>query len=386
MDFNETDLPFDPVIFKAFTVYNKTLKDFPEEETEKRQLRIALLLAETGCEDNELIAAALLLGQPRSLRGAILSLFGEKVAGMKDELLYHIVRNCAFLKDATDSVKLLYIADQIVNLQITEGRDANIQFQKDVFDDIRGTTSSPQLEQRYQDILEQYSAVDMNLFQEIDDPDMREGIYPAFEDTRLAEHEQIRAAYKAVVRDPRTQPETFSFALYAAETLSTVPGELHPAAVAAALLDISIVDIEDRDLEKWGAEIGQDVKDILCEGTLRSKNYQLQISAGSQGFKRIALAVIGLQAQEAYVTLDAMVENAKKNRDFPLDIFNHNIEVMKTSVEYIRKVVSPAMGGASGSPELEEFAARNIKDVLDLIERNGPKPPSFDPKPPSPGF
>lgn len=387
-DFNETGLPFDPVVFNSFTIYNKSIKEFPDEDYDNRRLRIAQLLTKTGCTDNELIAAALLMDQPLDSRGAIVSLFGERVAQVKDELIYQAVRNFSFLKDADDPIKLLYMATRIIHLQITEGKGKSIQFHKEVFNNIKGTTSCPQLEERYQDILDQYSSVDMSMFRQMDDADVLESIYPAFEETRLADHEQIRAAYKAVVRDPGTQPETFIFALYVAETLSNVPNTLHPAAIAAALLDISIIETEDRDLDRWGDEIGQDVKDILDEGTIRSRNYRSQIESGSQGFKQIALAVIGLQAEDAYAMLEAMVESAKKNRNFSLDIFNHNFEVMKTSVEYIQKIVRPAMNGASGSPELEDFAARNIKDVLDLIERNGPQPPSYDqkpPKPPSPG-
>lgn len=375
MDFRETGLPVDPLVYKAFEVYRKSLKALPEEEQEEmRQLRVAQLLVQTGCKDKELIALALLLGQPGPVWDVISGLFGKRIIELKDELTEHFAESFRRIHEASDPVRLLYMAEQTVNLLLLDDNNINTDFQEEVFALLRGTTSSPDLEARYDSALGGHYA-SMNPAITVN------GLYPEFESTKLADSEQVRAAFRIVTSDPRTSPEKFAYALHIAETLSTVPSAVNPVAIAAALIDISISETDDGDAETWAPEIGEDVANLLYEGSIYSKRYNDEITNGSASFKQIALVVVACKIKELHGVLEQRLPSIKDNPHVLKETLSRNYALgLELDLQ-----MQPALKGNSGAPELEAYFNTAVEDFLTYIASNTTPGMSLrKPPPPSP--
>lgn len=373
MDFRETGLPADPLVYKAFEVYCKAIKTLPEEEQDElRQMRVAQLLVETGCKDNELIALTLLLGQPASVWGMISGLFGKRVIELKDELLDHTNSNFRQIHKASDPVKLLYMAEQTVNILILGDDNIDTDFQEEVFLDLRGKTSCSVLEERYDAVLGGYR-------EGLNPASTVNGIYPVFESTNLVDNKQVRAAFRIVTSDPRTSPEKFAYALHIAETLSAIQNPPNPVAIAAALIDLSISEVDGGDTEKWARQIGEDVSDVLDEGSIYSHRYNDEIASGSPSFKQIALVVVAHNIKKLQAVLEKRVPELKINPHVLKEALSRNYTL---GIE-LQLQMLPALKGNSGDPDLEAYFETAIEDLLVYIASNT-TPGTSAQKPPSP--
>lgn len=361
MDFHDTGLPADPMIYRAFTVYDKSLGGaYPNSHA----LRVAQTMVENGCRDSDLVAMVLLYNQPENAWGPIRSIFGGRVLSLREELQNHMKADFRQIYQATEPVKVFFMAEQAVHLQEEGGETDDISIHRKVFKDIRGTTSCPMLENQYECLLDLYERPGNSFYTVPDhEPIEVKPDYPVFEETGLLADDAVRMAYEIVTKDFRTEPENFAFAVFVAQLLSESVRNPDPATVAAALLDTCIPKSRVSDLEAWESDVGTETVSLLREGSMYSPHYAEQIDKGSPKFKLLALAISisKLEKTSAYFKMA-----------IGTDIQGRRPDVVKVFAQVQKETLQPAIG-ATDAPELEEMFKARVESLLRLAESKMPK-------------
>jgi len=389
MEFRDTGLPADPMIYRAFTLYSKNKKTLPQKVQERDlDLHVAQLLAETTAGDNTLLSFALLQNLPPEAWGIVEQRFGKDVVALREELIRHIViGDFSNISQASDNVKLYYLAFYIVALDALNnasgGKAVKPQAQAAaIFEDIRGTTSSPALEARFLEARQNASQDRQQIESPAETPANQP--YHPFGATNLADTAQVRAAYEIVTTHANVKPDDVFFALRAAQILSYFP-EVQTTAVVATLLNGALHDLTSEDLESWGDLIGQDAVKMFLTGGLSDPDNSGDLALG---FKQMKLACTIATLEEVQEAVKMILDAAKEDERFSLT-------EMKQELMHMRSMVQMAQDGVvmildrTGSPALEQLYKLTHRELTDLIARNmpdNPKPRPPFPPPYKPGF
>ncbi|HYD19344.1 MAG TPA: hypothetical protein VEF76_12785 [Patescibacteria group bacterium] len=424
MPFNETGLPLDPTVFKAFAMFSKEIegaKKIPGEEiNENFAVRVAQLLNETGNKDSKLLSLALLNVMPPQTYGIVEKQFGREMTDLMNEAGKHSRTSYAYINEAGETVKLFTLAAAVATFETfhAEAEKAEEMLQKmadgqppangrlmlpiaadsRVYDRLAEVlfdkTTSPALEELFRDRLSSFKndndrlksrIIEMGLASELppqiqmklNSPDSASYRYPAFEDTGLLDTPKVRAAYDVIVSHPLASPEGFEAALEVGKLLTDKVEDENPTAVATGLMMTALQGLSKEDFEFLDKKIDWDVTDIMKQFASGRPVTMQSVAQAPAEFKLALLAntVTNLgHMKDGIAQLKDMLaqqeEIPEKMRPIILAQNLQQMMMMTESFDQTRRLI-----GKTSAPELEAMFKDLIREVRAEIVANMPASP-----------
>lgn len=290
MNFKDTGLPADPLVYKAYMTYSQNLNDAPVPYRDGYHLKLAAGLVQNGITNPTLLATALLMVMPAETHGLIARQFGEAVPLLIGECNDHMRTRYAYLGDASRPVQVLTVASLMAGMESFKknceeliaglaggeiGAEGIVnvpllpdpQFYARIENSVTGKTGAPQLEQAFSLAVAEFNALNDDYMSQL----VGLGIipaqavaeralhrdYPAFAQSGIMQDDEIGRIYGFVTQDPRPRPEDLAAAIDAAQLLSAEPG-VGASAVGGALLALALRDLGPADMpfleKKFNAE------------------------------------------------------------------------------------------------------------------------------------
>lgn len=421
MDFRETGLPFDPVVYKAFMTYMQAAPD-PQQTGMPRHfsLRIARILHETKVEDPELLAAALLTELPPQTWGGVRRRFGAAVVDLLREAEQHQLSDFLHITHASERMKLLALASGVASFEefkeVSAEFDARLGFMADgaksqeipvplfenllVFYRLLGSlvrrTSCPDLEDLYADKLDETRELQDRQIEKMKEmgirlpPALRDGEaaqYAVFEETGLMDDPKVRAAYDIISSHMNVLPLDFRAAVQAGRLLGASPETREAATIAAALVDVGFRGMSGDDRDMLQGKLDWDVMEIIYDHSVYAIKSIAELHAAPVEFRRIALANAVIGTEEALQTGHDILELIEIEPRLPLeekqDLLGSIRNIMLASTQLYGSLQADA-------PDLERAYAESLGKLRKFVEKNPPpgEPQSRPPFPrkPKDGF
>ncbi len=425
MEYRETGLPQDAMVFKAFAAFNKNveLPDFqgmplPSEFVDSLvtfPVRIAQVLNTAG-QSPQMMSLALLNVMPPETYSVVEKSFGADMLALVKEAGTHQRTGFAYIDEASDSIKLLTLASSIASFDDFTSVTAQVEAQLDalmmgdapangqlmipsmpdtkIYDRLSETllnhTSSPQLEGMFTDKL-----IDFRMANErLKDKLMQAGLggqgpegmgmpgspdnefrYPAFEDTNLLDDAKVRAAYNVLINDSRVYPEDFEAAIEVAQTLSTIPATKNPLTIAGALLDVGIREMGPDDFNFLGKKLDWDVIDLLKDNSIRRIRSPQDILKAPEEFRQIVVANAAVslgQMKLAGEKMEEMMQEQQVPKEILPIFLAQNLRQLSAVASMMERTLKPVLG-QTAAPELDSLFTSNLGALRSLIEEKAPK-------------
>lgn len=442
MDFRAAGLPQnDMSVLKAFAAYTKNAKDLAKETgmSEDFGIKIAQALNTAGA-DSKMLVLALLSTTPPAAWGVFERTYGKDVVDQMEESMKHTRTGFAYIDQASDPVKLLTMASAIALFDELKQKNEKMDQQMSALESgitdmsqlesilpgmIQGMlpdtsvygqlarslsdkTSSPQLEQMFADKLEEFKQAQTEQQEKlaqfgimIGGPGMgpmgapAEVRYPAFEETELLDDPKVRAAYDTLTSNPRVLPEDFEGALGAAKLLSTLPASKNPTAIAAALVDIGLRDLNQDDFGFLDKKLDWDVIDMLRDHGVRNPQTIKNLATAPVEVRQIVVANLTSQLDHMKEGVTGLLDKfSNQPEDLPVGMEmppelrrmmeQQAVQQMQGISNMAQRVVRPLFGTIE-SPELEAAFNQKVQALQEFITEHAPKEQKMLP-PGNPGF
>jgi hypothetical protein len=458
MDYRSSGLPQnDMAVFKAYSAYAKNAKDLTQETglSEDFGIRIAQAINAATGGDSNLLTLALLSTMPPATWGVIERSFGKDIVGQMEESVKHSRTGYAYIDQASEPVKLLALASAIALFgELKQKNDkAAQQFENllgglgggmdgmpdmgaldaalpgmiqgmlpdtnvygQLARNLAGKISYPQLAQELTDKLEEFKLAQAEQQERLSQmgiiiagPGMGtmgapvEVRYPSFEETGLLDDPKVRAAYDVITTNPRVQPDSFEGAIAAGKLLSTLPVSKNPLAVAGALLDIGIRDLNNDDFEFLDRKLDWDVIDLVKNYNTHNPMMQSKLAAAPIEAKQIVVANLTAQLGHVREGMQDMLDRmSQPPADLPEGVevppeLKRMMDELKRSTEMhavqqaagvsmlAQRAVRPLLGTID-APELEAAFRKNVQSLQEFVAAHTPKEPKLLPPANDPDF
>ncbi len=435
MQFNETGLPLDTTVFKAFTMYSKNAATAPAAKPRQIQpgvtaetpeahdnyaVRVAQLLNETGNTDPQLLSLALLNVMPPQTYGIVEKSFGKPMIELLNEAGKHNKTAFAYVAEASENVKLLTLAAAVATfeefrgeaqkaeemlLKMADGQQpANGRLMIPMIPDMRiyerlsevlfDKTTSRTLEEHFREKLSDFKndndrlknrIIEMGLAEQLppqiaytlNRPDTASFRYPSFEETGLLDTPKVRAAYDVITTHPFVPPEGFEAALEVGKTLTDKLEAPNPTAVATGLLMTGMQHITPEDFEFLDKKLDWDVTDLMKKYGGETGVDPRELAAAPAEMKQVLLAntIASLGGmQEAIKSLKEMIEQQEDipEKVRPL-ILAENLERMLFMTDMMDQ--TRRVMGNTDAPQLDAMFKEQMKEVRADIAANMPQLP-----------
>lgn len=205
---------------------------------------------------------------------------------------------------------------------------------------------------------------------------------PDFEQTGLLDDPKVRMAYDIIANNARVAPPAFEAALRIGKLLTQVPQNANPAAVAAALIDVSLP-LTPHDMAIFKDHLHAEVLGIIERNSVNSRHTANSILEAPAAFRQIVVA-------HAIFIIDESLKNgrqglrlARQGAGVSEAELNQNLMEFVALHSAVTEAVLPVFG-ATGAPELESVLAEKMNDLNEFL-RQYPAPKPFNP-PKSGGF
>jgi hypothetical protein len=435
MQFNETGLPLDATVFKAFTMFSKNeaasaakprqIQPGVTAETpaahDNYPVRVAQLLNETGNTDPQLLSLALLNVMPPQTYGIVEKSFGKPMIELLTEAGKHNKTAFAYVAEASENVKLLTLAAAVATfeefrgeaqkaeemlLKMADGQQpANGQLMIPMIPDMRvyerlsevlfDKTTSRTLEEYFREKLSDFKndnerlksrIIDMGLADQLppqigymlNRPDTAGFRYPSFEETGLLDTPKVRAAYEVITTHPFVPPEGFEAAVEVGKLLTDKLEAPNPTAVATGLLMTGMQHITTEDFEFLDKKLDWDVTDLMKKYGNESGVSPREIAVAPIELKQVLLAntIASLGGlQEGIKSLKEMIDQQEDipEKMRPL-VLAENLERMLFMTDMMDQ--TRRMVGNAQAPQLETLYKTLMKEVRAEIAENMPKSPT----------
>lgn len=435
MQFNETGLPLDATVFKAFTMYSKNAAQpapkarqiQPGVTAEKPEahdnypVRVAQLLNETGNTDPQLLSLALLNVMPPQTYGIVEKSFGKPMIDLLNEAGKHNKTAFAYVAEASENVKLLTLAAAVATFEEFRGeaqkaeemlmkmangeQPANGRLMIPMIPDMRiyerlsevlfDKTTSRTLEEYFREKLSDFKndndrlksrIIDMGLADQLppqigymlNRPDTASFRYPSFEETGLLDTPKVRAAYEVITTHPFVPPEGFEAAVEVGKLLTDKLEAPSPTAVATGLLMTGMQHITPDDFEFLDKKLDWDVTELMKKYGNEGGVSPREIAVAPIELKQVLLAntIASLGGmQEGIKSLKEMIDQQEDlpEKMRPL-VLAENLERMLFMTDMMDQ--TRRMVGNAQAPQLETLYKTLMKEVRAEIAENMPKNPS----------
>lgn len=415
-DFRDSGLPDNPTVFKAFKTYRENMAELPPEVREDQApLKVARLLGQN-TNDNNAVMLALLGLMPQTTWGVVKKRFGDEIAEQLAESRLHVATGYAYLADASPAVKQLTMAGAIVAFGRVEksaedmedavrtiklsgaapmGFSAPTVLMPDTYAKIaravEGTSGAPQLESLYQSRFDNMKDAQAGMIAQMAEvgifiQGLHPGLapaemrYPAFEDTGLMDTPKIRTAYEALTQHTRVQPEDFEGALSVGKILSTVSPTKNPTAIAAALIDVGIRQMNQYDMHFLSKKLDWDVTEVLNTVSVYTVDRPQTILAASIEFRQLAVANAVSVMDDARKGGEEFLRLLDEHPEYPKGAIMQNMLSLKRISVMSQQIFAPAIG-TTDMPELDRLFGEKLKALNAFIEQNMPENKAPAPKP-----
>lgn len=415
-EFRDSGLPNNPDIFKAFMTYRGVMADMPPEiRAEEAPLKVARILGDY-TRDNNAVTLGLLGLMPQSTWGVVKKRFGEEIADQLAESRLHVATGYAYLSDASPAVKQLTMAgaivafdraeksaekmeNDLVTIRLSGAAPMGFTMPTVLLPDtyakigraVEGTSGAPALEEYYNERFARMKEAQQNMIAQMAEAGLfiqglhpgqapAEMRYPAFEDTGLMDTPKIRAAYDALTLHTRVKPEDFEGALYAGKILSTVSPSKNPTAVAAALIDIGIREMNPYDMHFLGKKLDWDVTEILNTVSVYTVDHPQTVLSAPVEFRQVAVANAIAVMDDARKGGEDFMKAMQDHPEYPKGAVMQNMLALKRVSVMSQQLFAPALG-RTDMPELDRLFADKLKALNAFIEQNMPENKAPAPKP-----
>ena len=434
MQFNETGLPLDATVFKAFTMFSKNAaQEAPKArqiqpgvtaekpaEHDNYPVRMAQLLNETGNTDPQLLSLALLNVMPPQTYGIVEKSFGKPMVELLAEATKHNKTAFAYVEEASETVKLLTLAGAVATfeefrgeaqkaeemlLKMADGQQpANGRLMIPMIPDMRvyerlsevlfDKTSSRTLEETFREKLSDFKndnerlksrIIEMGLAEQLppqisymlNRPDSASFRYPSFEETGLLDTPKVRAAYEVITTHPFVPPEGFEAAIEVGKLLTEKLEAPSPTAVATSLLMTGMQHITPDDFEFLDKKLDWDVTDLMKKYGKESGVSPRELASAPVEMKQVLLAntIAGLTGmKEGIQSIKEMID---QQEEIPAEVrpmvLAENLQrmlYMTDMMDQTRRLI-----GNSEAPQLDAAFKTILKEVRADIAANMPQTP-----------
>jgi hypothetical protein len=412
MDFNDSGLPSDATIYRAFAACQENYKRLdPSMSMPNISYGVAQGINDyvSGDDKNFLICAALLHDHPEATYGIIEKQFGSDITNFLKQADVIASSSREYIADASDRSKLFFMAVDMVNFDFVleqseklqgdfdkiKSGDTNVKLNvawlhnilasEHFIDSIAGTTSCPALENAYAEKLEKVTYClekQQKILKElgIEPPSLKAHQYPDFDSTKILDAPETRAAYKIITTSFRPQPDEVADAVLVAEVLSTVPSIKEPFTIAASLLGVGMQDAVADDFKVWATKVGPEVADILSKHAALPQDMATIVKNASPEMKKVLLAntiVLIDDARTTIATLSKEIVDQTAQAAGAYRALRQVLPQLVGFVNYSQAVVLPFIAPAQ-APELVALAAKEMHELKLDIQKAAILPP---PKP-----
>ncbi len=438
MDYRAAGLPQNDInVLKAYTTYAKNAKDMAKETgmSEDFGIHIAQTLNNAGA-DPQMLVLALLSTTPPAAWGLFERSYGKDIVRDMEESVRHSRTGYAYIDQASDPVKLLAMANAIAvfdeirqkgermdqmlsSLQngITDPRqlESLVPMIQGMLPDtgvygrlatsLDGKTSLPQLEQLFADKVEEFKISQQEQQEKLAQigimvagpgmgamgapADVR---YPSFDETGLLDEPKVRAAYEVLTNNPRVLPEDFEGALAAGKLLSDLPASKNALAVAGALLDVGIRDLNTDDFNFLEKKLDWDVLDLVRNHTVHNPGPLPVLKSAPVEFRQIMVADLTMKLDHVRESVTEMLDQLKNpplglppGMDMPPEVgrmMERQAVLQLQGVSAAAQSAVRPLFGTLDAPELETAFNQKVQALQEFIAEHAPKkmlpPPAND--------
>lgn len=425
MDFRETGLPYDPIVYKAFMTYQQIMASSkpmePESGPERHfSLQIARALHESKVDDPALLAGAMLTVLPPQTWGMVDRRFGKEVVDLLREAQKHQLSDFAHVMHASDRLKLLTLASGLATfeeyksytskfergLSMAQMGDkgaeipvplfSNLHVFERIFTSLAKRTSNPEMEDLYaeklddtrtlqEEQIEKLRAAGLALPPALSGEEATEVV--PFEDTGLLDDKAVREVYDIVAHHMNVHPDDLNTAVKVGRLLGATPETRDPVTITAALADISFRQPTDKDWDMLQGSLEWAAMDIIYSHSVHRVSTTEDLLKAPVAFRHIALADAIVILEEARVLGETAKQLAETDPSRPEDFFRDPFKDIRNVADQIARVYQPLMGSTE-APALERIFEESLKRLQKFSALQAPEAkPKFQAKfpPPSPG-
>jgi hypothetical protein len=403
IEFKDTGLPADPVVFRAFRLYQKNAETFAEESGLDAgfPLKSALAVRAAGGDANT-AALALLMAVPAPAYTVVEKQFGPDVVKQLDQAWTHVRTGYAYIEDASPAVKELAAASAIASFD--EFREAAAKISDTLLRVPAGADlkkAAPQLvlpEPRMYEMLEgridsaafaqklsAYRAAYEDYRQELDFvgvvlPKKEAAASAKFEDTGLMEDATVKAAYELLQRHPGVTQQTLADAVMFGKLLGTFAPEENASVISAGLLQAGLHRVTADDIgfmqKRLGGEVGQIMETFNVRDALMKDRAAL--NKGPEEFRQMALAYGIVMMDNAKQGGERVLEQLKQGADIIPEAAYNEIKTIGFKPLFALAVAMPMivepLRGRTGAPALERAFEEEHSRLQHFVEQNMPVP------------
>ncbi len=423
MEFKQSGLPLEPLVYKAFMLYNQNIKTMEGRYQDDYPVRVAKLLHDTVGNDPALLSTALLAVMPPATYGIIEQRFGKEIVELLNEATKQMKSSHAHLMHASNPVKLLCMASAVTSFDDFRKLSAKMDRQMaqaqekgfvdepliivrmpntDIYDQIvtavNGKTTCPKLEEVFADKLADFKIFNDEHNEKLkalgigEDsfpgamPGLEKFRYPAFEETGLLDDPTVREAYDVLIQNPRVVPEHFEGALDVARLLSNSVAYPNPAAISAALLDIGIAGLTTHELAEMKDRVDPVVIESLTSATVYDPSMTpSRIMKAPLEFRQVVLANAVSLVEIMLDSARELIDVAEMHKEqLPSNFLLQNLMPIGHVYMDLKMRVMPIFG-STDLPELEGRLETGMRDLYDFLDEHMPRPKEA-PQPPKDGF
>ena len=434
MEFHESGLPQDPVVYQAFTDLMENTpkkKSSPPDDSIDIALRATRVLHQYSQSTGEELALPLIVfGTMPEALGGLKRNYNQKVYDLAIEAHEHSMTSNAYLSEASPAIKRLTLAISVVmfekfsedsanmrekldqkieNLrkQAEEDpnfdRDAPLQIELDDFPiplpmafhthvaDCTKTLdeSDTRLFDFFIERLNEYRAVcneqmqflesrgiKLNLPTEIFEDSRAQR--PRFEDSGLPQNWKTKITYEFVKNDPRVMAGAFDMALNVARTLSSHKG-VTDTAINLALLDLTHPSLEPLDKMYLIKKIDWDVYEVLTQHTLHDPINLKDAAYYPVDFQQALAAMMIWKLRDVSKKADNFFNDVVPHLgdQVPKEALNANLLSIQRAVHTSSKILN-ALSGHLSAPglqkEFQEECNKFARQVQTISARFKTKP------------
>ncbi len=406
MQFFDTGLPNDSLVYQAFMVCQKNQKmqdslgDYPlfldqvmnmftGGDADTLILMAQILNEFTDGTNPQLLAATLLQNTPVQAHALLQARFGDDILDFTKEALKHQQEKFAHIAEASDRIKLFYLAfyvagfgalaeacnigladESLIEAVPVPGLKAFEHFITSVGD----TTSCPALELHCFSIYARaMEFMGMPFFE--DDADVDDGAnappIPDFQETQILQDKLTEAAYDYIVSNEDVTPEQIFLAIRTAQILSIVPDTKKPVTIAAALIQAGSPPRSREDLQTLKEILGKNVAKILSENDPLASFEKDAITRSSPTIQEIALARGIAQLEIIHATTKAILEQQDPSLAGSTENVQQILTQFRTVINEAHSQIQPVLKTTSAQP-LQHLYQQEYKKVTATINQNTP--------------
>ncbi len=394
MEFSETGLPLEAVVFGAFSAQAKTNGG---EATQIHATRVAqTLLATTG--EPSMAALAYLAYIPDIAYGALEKRFGKDIMDSAREISRHMRTGFAYIEDASPVVRQFAAADIMAHISgFDEALDGLVReskaFQafgakggpsgsmpaapdvKIVNHVAKYKTGNAALDEALLEKVLNYTGSIQEKLEMLGEelPAPRE--YVPFEKTGLLQDDKVKRAYEALASDPRATAYGINLALEAAILLGSTPATRNSTAIAAAIIDIGMPQRGYDDTVFLQKRVDWDVAEVLSQYKVHNIRSAREVVRAPVEFRLVAIAnavtTLHYAEKEGKEAFASLAQDEKPSASAPF-VKQHTLYQLGSRVQSAG-FVQPAAATVD-APELQGLFETKLKALQELVAANTPKP------------